>query len=155
MLKRYQNNVGKCIDGALYIHRKYAENLYIDVATLIRGWNGNIPPDFNIIKLSLSTADITLLNSPDFDTAPEPSILEYWHYSSSSDQWKYHRYAEDDNAPVYHHKWLFVMDDYSGFDVEESKRRSEWIESLPIKHLSIGYQRQWKEILEKFGSSEN
>jgi len=151
MLKRYKNNVGKCIGGCLYFHKEYAEKLYMDISNLIR----DVTPDFNIIKLSLSTADITLLNSPDFDTSPEPSILEYWHYSSNSDQWKYHRYSEGDNAPIYHHKWMFVMDDYSGFDVEESKQRSAWIESLPIKHLSIGYQRQWKEILGKFGSSEN
>ena len=25
---------------------------------------------------------------------------------------------------IYHHKWLFVADDYDGFDVEESKARS-------------------------------
>jgi len=154
MLKRYNNNVGKYIGGALYFHRKYAENLYIDIDTVINESNGKITPDFNIVKLSLSSSAITFINSPDFDTSPEPAILEYWFYNFDTDQWKYHRYEENDNAPIYHHKWLFVTDDYTGFDVEESKQRSIWIDSLPIKHLSIGCQRQWKEILEKFGSSK-
>jgi hypothetical protein len=45
---------------------------------------------------------------------------------------------------IYHHKWLFVKDDYSEFDVEESKRRSlAWLVLDGIDKKRIGRLSYW------------
>jgi hypothetical protein len=47
---------------------------------------------------------------------------------------------------IYHHKWLFVDDDYRGFNVEESKARSQlWISLGDVDRSRIGRQSYWQE----------
>ena len=60
---------------------------------------------------------------------------------------------------IYHHKWMFVDDDYNGFDIQESKRRSslwrdaidKYAEQNNIKKRTIssriGKQNYWFELL--------
>ena len=46
---------------------------------------------------------------------------------------------------IYHHKWLFVKDDYDGFDVEESKTRSRaWMALTDIDRTRIGKKSYWE-----------
>ena len=48
------------------------------------------------------------------------------------------------DPPIYHHKWLFVRDDYDGFDVAESRTRSERIMMLEgVDHSRIGKRQYW------------
>lgn len=152
MLKRYKGNVGKYIGGALYFHRDYIDDVLYEINYFIQD-NPDITNDFNIIKLVLSPFSVSFINSPDFDTADEPTVTESWNYIPVASKWTHMTF--DKNPPVYHHKWLFVKDDYRYFDVEAAKRRSEWVEALPVNKYTIGFQKQWNKILEKFGSSEN
>jgi len=48
---------------------------------------------------------------------------------------------------IYHHKWLFVKDDYQGFDVDKSKERSaEWLQvSDRINMSKIGTLNYWED----------
>ena len=47
---------------------------------------------------------------------------------------------------IYHHKWLFVDDDYRGFNVEESKVRSQhWIGLGDVDRSRIGRESYWNE----------
>jgi hypothetical protein len=47
---------------------------------------------------------------------------------------------------IYHHKWLFVDDDYRGFDTEQSKARSQqWITLGDVDRARIGRQSYWQE----------
>jgi len=47
---------------------------------------------------------------------------------------------------IYHHKWLFVADDYGGFDVDESKRRSlAWMSLPDIDKSRIGRKSYWED----------
>jgi hypothetical protein len=52
---------------------------------------------------------------------------------------------EPPNDPyIYHHKWLFVADDYDGFDVEESKARSDaWLALPEVDKSRIGRACYW------------
>ncbi len=46
---------------------------------------------------------------------------------------------------IYHHKWLFVDDDYRGFDVAESKARSvQWIGLGDVDRSRIGRKSYWE-----------
>lgn len=45
---------------------------------------------------------------------------------------------------IYHHKWLFVDDNYPGFDVEESKERSAaWMALPDVDKSLIGRASYW------------
>lgn len=139
-LSRWQNNVGKAIGGSIYVHKGYesevvpsnilnAAKMYLDGFT------------YSIIKYVPKTGAITFTQSPDFDTAHEPVVGKQLLVKADgtkkimkplSDPW------------IYHHKWLWVKDDYSGFDTEQSKQRSASWTSLPnIDYSRIGKQSYW------------
>ena len=55
---------------------------------------------------------------------------------------------------IYHHKWLFVKDDYKGFNVDNSVKRSmAWLplrKENKIKNVnwsSIGRQKTWDNVV--------
>ena len=54
-------------------------------------------------------------------------------------------YIKQKSSPqIYHRNWLFVNDDYSGFNVDDSKNRSiEWLKIPNIEFNKIGYKNYW------------
>ena len=55
------------------------------------------------------------------------------------------RYCEQ----IYHHKWLWVLEDYEGFDVQKSYEWSKhWLSLLP--EVASGYPHKWEEQLKKY-----
>lgn len=148
-MKRYKNNVGKSIGGAVYFHRLYLKEIVPNVppvaADLIRTL---IPEGFNIVKL-VPKKTLSFILSPDFDTANEPIIQEVYTYHYEHDIWSYHSYFND-NPPIYHHKWLFVKDSYMGFCIDDAKLRSVHINAemdrRKIDRRKIGYLKYWKTL---------
>ena len=56
------------------------------------------------------------------------------------------------NPQIWHHKWMWVKDDYSGFDVEKSKMRSElWKDKVTKEERrKIGYLSFWDSICHRW-----
>ena len=53
------------------------------------------------------------------------------------------------NSQIYHHKWLWVPEDYEGFDVQASYEWSRhWLGLLP--EVASGYPHKWEEQLKKY-----
>ena len=53
------------------------------------------------------------------------------------------------NQQIYHHKFLWVPEDYEGFDVQASYEWSKhWLSLLP--EVASGYQHKWEEQLKKY-----
>lgn len=141
--KKSPLGVGKLIGGCLYIHKKYEDILSDALLSKAKGVINDF--EYTIIKHNTKTNGLTFIDSPDFDTSPNPivgaSILirndgTIRKMSPLSDPW------------IYHHKWLMVKDDYEGFDVEESKKYSiKWMKLKPNKSR-IGKKSYWdKNIL--------
>jgi hypothetical protein len=61
-----------------------------------------------------------------------------------------------DDPYIYHHKWLFVSDDYEEFDVEASKSRSErWMALTDVDRSRIGRKSYWDEqVVPRIGQSD-
>ncbi len=144
MLRRSKKfGVGKEIGGAVYVHRIYESLLPKRVAEaaqlLPKGF------DYVVVKFNLKDQRTSFICCPDFDTADEPtigdSIIVYpdntlKHIKKHADPW------------IYHHKWLFVKDDYPGFDVGESKRRSAaWMGLPDIDYRRIGKKSFWEKFV--------
>lgn len=134
-----QFGVGKDIGGNIYVHRQYESVLGEAVQTAKK----LVPSDFQytIIKLNLSTQGVTFVVSPDFDEADEPIVGRF--ILVREDGTTLERNQLDDPY-IYHHKWLMVKDDYSGFDAAESKRRSAlWLSLKDVDKSRIGRKGYW------------
>jgi len=98
--------------------------------------------------------------SPDWNTASEPAQGKFFVISEldkpNPKPYPKNKPRNPSKDPrIYHHKWMFVKDDYSGFDVMESMRWSEtWensevirklINETPKDFVQIGGQKFWQE----------
>lgn len=139
--RRWRGNVGKSIGGAVYAHQNYEKEVIPELVLLnaqkyLEGFK------YNIVKYVPQTDTITFIQSPDFDSADEPMVGTALlvkpdgntkAMNPSGDPW------------IYHHKWLWVKDDYTGFDVEESKQRSlKWMSLPNIDRSRIGKKSYWE-----------
>lgn len=135
-------NVGKRMGGDLYLHKQYADEIDQD---LYNDYKDKLPKGFkyNILKYNKNNETISFINSPDFDTADEPIVGDSYKVSKNGIT-----YTRQKNPPqIYHHKWLFVDDDYKGFDVDKAKERSrKWLMiSDKINMSKIGNKKYWDE----------
>lgn len=143
-LKRYPKfGVGKSIGGKVYLHRQYEHLLPSDILVFAKE---QLPEDFDYTVVSFDTKShsITFSQSFDFDTAPEPTIGVQINVQVNG---KCSVIKPNmDNPWIYHHKWLFVDDNYTKFDIEESRDRSEsWNNIHGIDHSRIGKKRFWEQ----------
>jgi hypothetical protein len=139
--KRSKFGVGKLIGGNLYVHKQYEDIIPKEVFQKSKKYIDNF--EYNIIKYNIGTGSVTFIKSPDFDTSLEPIVGDSILIKSNGDI----IFTESSDDPwIYHHKWLFVKDDYSGFDVEKSKKRSEqWTMLDNIDYRKIGKKSYWRQ----------
>jgi hypothetical protein len=150
--------VGKKIGGDFYIHKSALGTLPQSTIERVLYAYHRASIDFpdqsaasNLIKIG--SMKISLIYSSNWDAFREPNI-EYSIVVAQDGTTKFLDFSTKD--VIYHHKWLFVKDEYEGFDVEESKRWSEyWLNHPKVKkmkankaeHFSskIGNYKYWKE----------
>ena len=124
----------------VYVHRRYEDCLGPTIALAKRC----LPDDFSydIVKYNRRTETVSFIQCSEFDAVPEPSIQEIIVVQADGTT---QRRRSPKDPYVYHHKWLFVPDDYDGFDVEESKQRSqEWLALPDVDKSRIGCRSYWK-----------
>lgn len=128
--------VGKQMGGAVYLHKSY-EDVLPDIESFKATLSEKYPSfEYNIIKYSPNV--VSFLYSPDFDTANEPLISKYVTVKEDGSA------KQGTSTTIYHHKWLFVKDDYSGFDVDEAFNRSkDWLQIPDIDFRRIGSSRNF------------
>lgn len=139
--RRY--GVGKAIGGAVYVHRSYEHLLGppVEAAKLHLPENAT----YAVVKYREATGTVSFIASPDFDTATEPTVGDVWVVSAEG---RVKHFPPPVDPFIYHHKWLFVADDYSGFNVEESKARSRAWMTLPgVDYSRIGKRSFWKNVI--------
>lgn len=131
--------VGKRIGGAVYVHRKYESAL----GEPVENAKARLPPGFvyTVIKRNEMNGNFSFIHCPDFDTADEPSAGDYAVVKSDGSVMLNAGLAD---RYIYHHKWLFVAEDYEGFDVAASVERSAAWMSLPdVDKSLIGRASYW------------
>jgi len=138
-IKRSKFGVGKLIGGNLYLHKNYIRNLSDELQAKIQEAADQLSGEkFNVVKVSMQTPDVTFINSPDFDIADEPTTGEWTKVSADN-------IRKGTSNMIWHHKWLWVKDDYRGFDVDRSFKRSEaWLTIPDIDFARIGNKQLWQ-----------
>ena len=133
--------VGKEIGYAVYVHREYEERLGATVEWAKR----HLPEsyEYTVVKLNQRNDSVSFILCPDFDLEHEPAIAGIIVVSADGVT---QRRTTPADPYIYHHKWLFVDDDYRGFNVEESKARSlHWISLGDVDRSRIGRASYWNE----------
>ena len=83
----------------------------------------------------------------DFDTAREPHVGKYIAVFPDGN------IREGQSNNIWHHKWLWVKDDYQGFDVNKSMEWSKtWLGKVP--EIAKGTDNSFKTQLQKYGLEE-
>ena len=140
-IKRSKYGVGKDIGGEIYLHRNY-ESVIPDQDALAKA-KATLKKDrpnfkYNALKFSKDGA-FTFFNSPDFDSSDEPIAGKYVRVPLDG------KLKDGETKSIWHHKWLWVKDDYKGFDVEKSYNRSlAWLKIPDIDYARIGSKDFWE-----------
>lgn len=149
---------GKLIGGSLYVHKQYADILPKEqlIQALVHLRNHLPQFEYTIIKYIKENGSFSFIKSSDFDTKAEPTVQDAILVNSLGEI----SYTKTKKDPqIYHHKWVFVADDYTGFDVKQSINRSiEWKSKLGTnKEISskIGTLSFWQQWLQSVGLKED
>ena len=143
--------VGKYIGGGLYVHRQY-EDVIPDIK-VIKDYikfsaRDLLTHPYNIVKYNRIDKRYSFVEAPDFDTADEPTVGRTTHFTLNGNS-----PLESVSEAIYHHKWLFVKDNYKGFDIQESFDRSKaWLKLVP-EHSRIGNPTYWGTITRQLEAS--
>ncbi len=136
--------VGKEIAGKVYVHRRY-ERVLGDVVDEAKD---HLPREFeyDVVKYDGRSGVVSFVEVDDFDTSNEPTVGAIITVRADGAVTQREQLAD---PHIYHHKWLFVADDYGGFDVEASKQRSKrWTELDGVDRCRIGVRSYWeREVL--------
>lgn len=141
----------KKIGGAIYIHRSNVDELTQEQLDLVWDrWAMLADTDypcnsFEVIKIKNDT--VSFIECEGWDELREPVVGNA--YNVKADGSVKLTKKRKNNPQIYHHKWMFVPEDYEGFDVEESKEWSKkWLSVVP-KGLSssLGSINNWKKFL--------
>lgn len=149
-IKRYKNLVGKQVGSQLYVHKKYASkviptNILQKAMGVLRRDYPNFK--FNTLMLDARANVVRFDEAPDFDTAREPHVGKVVAVFPDGST------KEGKSNSIWHHKWMWVMDDYDGFDVQKSKDWSRlWLSKVP--EIAKGTDQSWGDQLQKYGVEE-
>lgn len=141
--------VGKIMGHDLYIHKNYESFLPEDkikkIKIILNQTDTNF--DYTIIKYNKKTHAFSFIYSPDFDTSDEPIVGKAIRITQEGE---IKIMNQKTDPQIYHHKWNFVSNDYSGFDVKKAIERSiSWKQVIGTnKDISsrIGTQSFWKKL---------
>ena len=100
--------------------------------------------EFNTVKYNPKTQVISFQECPDFDTAREPKVGDYVIVKPDGTTKRGH------SEYIFHHPWLWVTNDYTGFDVSKSWEWSKkWLSVLQEPSDGNGIAR-WNAQLDKY-----
>ena len=148
-IKRSKFGVGKEIGGTVYLHKDYATDVvptetYREAVSILE----QSRPDFqyNAVMWNPKTGAVRFDEAPDFDIAREPVVGDTVTVNPETGAVK-----DGHSDYIWHHKWVWVKNDYKGFDVDAAwKWSKEWLSTLPVVSDGNGIGR-WNAQLDAYG----
>ena len=139
---------GKRVGTCIYVHKKYEKEAIPskhlkNAKKCLIGCSGGYT--YDCVKYDRINGNVTFQWSPMFNRVDEPVVGKCFLVKADGSS----RILPDKKDPqIWHHKWMWVADDYDGFDVEASKARSKQWEPHVSKEekTRIGYLSFWNKI---------
>ena len=148
--------IGKRVGDKVWLHKDYGHKVMPQQE--IDAYASALPEGFSFDVLRIGDkGEIGFISSPDFNESSEPIVSDSIKVVKNEDgSFTAGRLTKQQADPlIYHHKWLFVADDYNGFNCEEEKLRSyEWKGTLGVNRAvsnKIGRLSFWNEWLAETG----
>ena len=142
--------VGKVVGNQVYFHKNYLDDMPKEAQDLYYKALEKLPEDHNFNTLMYEPASkgkparIRFDESADFDTAREPTPGKYISIDDAGNV------KSGKTDQIFHHKWMWVADDYPGFDVDNSYNWSkQWAQTL--NKAPSGYKNKWEQELKDAG----
>lgn len=141
----------KKVGTAMYVHKSNLNELLEKLSETerirVKSIFNKFKKPFEIVKYD--KGKLSLIESDNWNTANEPNVGNSYCFSEASEaEYK----TIKSSGKIYHNKWMFVANDYKGFDIEKAKERTILWNSIPdIKeHKSrIGNKSYWESLLRK------
>lgn len=145
----------------VYVHADYADGV-VPAETLAKAklvLNDELPSfQYNCLMYDTKTGLVRFDQAPDFDTAREPIPGDTVTVNPATSSIVARRYYD----AIWHHKWLWVQNDYDGFSVEDSWEWSKkWLSTIrktddPVSNRGIANgtghgTTNWNKQLDYFG----
>lgn len=143
----------KKVGSSIYIHKSAINQIsekYLEFYNAIFLFKDSVELEYEVIKWDNSNKTISFIESDNWNEANEPNVGRSVVIKTECGDIK----IISPKGQIYHHKWMFVNDDYDGFDVSKSKERSIMWESILPKTKDvksrIGYKKYWNALLEEY-----
>lgn len=147
--------VGKEIGGDIYVHKNYAEDIVPE--TILDACKHALDYyfsdfDYNCIRWSPSKLAVSFQEVPGFDTEREPRVGEYITVTyDPNKEPKDFEFNRGHTNYIFHHPWLWVRNDYTGFNVADAWNWSKkWLSTLKETSDGNGIGR-WNAQLDRYG----
>lgn len=121
-------NVGKKMGSQLWFHKDYANEIIGEKEFNEFKKEFKNLFDYEVIRWDSKKNEIAFIESVDFLTSNEPLVGRVQRIQKEENSFIMGKLMNQPKDPlIYHHKWLFVKDDFKKFNITESKNRSlEW-----------------------------
>ncbi len=152
--------VGKAIGGSVYFHKDYLDvvssGTYKDIKDRVKKAEQRLSKEYPTFKYNLlkvtypAKSFVTFYNSTDFDDKDNNEPVAGENIKVYDDENKASEKGVE--KQIYHHKWQWVDNKYTGFDVKKSFQRSiNWLyqTNTKINFGSIGRIPAWEAFLKK------
>jgi DNA phosphorothioation-associated putative methyltransferase len=142
--------VGKLTPSALYVHRSALTQL----PTLLRLYEGcshvlvGSVEDANIIKMSVTSPQVSYLSYPRFDRDAHPTLASAITVNLSKLSVDFRDYGRSENPPLLHRKEEFVAPEHPRRDLWERLTRAEMQAGLYEHPERIGTLQGWQSTME-------
>jgi len=132
VMQRFRNKAGKQMGNYVYIHRNYSyvlpepERVYKAGQALVAS-HPKFAQVYNCIRYDLNRGLVRFDEAPEFDLISEPAVGNWVVVDPEIDR----VIQEGCTVFIWHHKWMWVMNDYDGFDVRASRAWSRmWLRKI-------------------------
>jgi DNA phosphorothioation-associated putative methyltransferase len=146
-------SIGKRLPGACYLARETVDHLppqlqeLIDYLTNQSGVQGA----FNVLKISWSDFAVSFLDYEDFETAAHPLLSESVRVCLATGKIRRTRFVEHINRPILHRKETLLLPDHPDVPKLRALTNVEEQAGLFNDAKTIGFEQNWKQLLEKKG----
>lgn len=147
VVKRSKYGVGKQMGSQVYLHKDYVgdvipKKVWEDALKVLDDTDSGF--EYNCVMYDTKTGNVRFDEAPDFDESREPIVGDTITVKPDGTVKRGH------SNYIWHHKWLWVKNDYQGFDVNQSKAWSnKWLGTLTETADGNGIER-WIAQLDRF-----
>ena len=146
----------KKVGTSLYVHVSNIGELGEKIEKIVEERKKMIDDfKYHVIKFDTDTENVTFIECEEFDKKHEPMVGRQYLTKKNGE-----KKIMPSKGQVYHKKYAFVNENYTGFDIEAEKKRAELYDELMKKHedkrikSKIGYKKKWLEVLEWMNMEE-